>query len=194
MRNIQKNNKLKTVIEFGIPWATLVVILLMWLAQVIYICAMMINVKNTPNKLPLPILGTIVFYVIWLFLLLYVYNNKKCTLDDKTLTIETKILGYHNIKKYRLDAIHKITGKNIIGVNTIIITFEQGKLCTNFNRRVRLRYVEDYDKVLKSLTNILTSVDSDKETFYNLQANEIQVMESIATVLKNANKSKKETD
>ncbi len=195
MEKNQKNNKSKIVIEFGIPSATIVIISLMWLIQILCICVMMINVYNTPEKLPLPILGTIAFYSIFLLLLYYIYNCKKCTLDDKTLTMETKIVGYHSIKRYRLDAIHKITGQNIIGINTIIITFEQGKLCTNFNRRVKLHYVVDYDKVLKTLSNILTSVESDKESFYNLLSDKNESLESIANALKNSkNQKQKETN
>lgn len=190
MDNSQKKNKSKLVIEFEIPLITMICILICCVSTVASICSVMVNAQKSAFSIALAILGAIAFYAVWYFLLVYIFNSKKCTLDDKTLTVETKIIGYHSVKKYRLDAIHKINGNSILGFNTIMITFEQGKLCTNINRKVRLRYVNNYDSVLNSLYNILTSVESDKENFYNLQSDKNESLESIAKALNNSNSQK----
>lgn len=128
---------------------------------------------------------SVVLIILYIAICLGVRLNE-CIVTNKVVKGRQFIIFGYKKFSYRLDSISDIQSSNILGLNCIKLTFNQGYInVSGKNKPFRIVNVAQYDTVIEKLNKILENVKNDKDVEVSLSLKQTEALNNIASSIGN---------
>lgn len=183
MEEARKNTEKEEIllnIEFQVPISVHILFILFILTSII-----LAFVLHSPY---LFIICSLILICLYISLCLGVIFNE-CVVTNKVIRGRKFVLFGYKKFSYRLDSISDITSINVLGLNSVKITFNQGYLNVNGkNKPFTISYISQYNHVIEKLNQILENVKNDKDVQVSLSLKQTEALNNIASSIDNQKK------
>lgn len=182
MEEARKNTEKEEIllnIEFQVPISVHILFILFILTSII-----LAFVLYSPY---LFIICSLIIICLYISLCFGVIFNE-CVVTNKVIRGRKFILFGYKKFSYRLDSISDISSINVLGLNSIKITFNQGYLNVGKNKPFIISYISQYNYVIEKLNKVLENVKNDKDVQVSLSLKQTEALNNIASSIDNQKK------
>lgn len=182
MEEARKNTEKEEIllnIEFQVPISVHILFILFILTSII-----LAFVLHSPY---LFIICSLILICLYISLCLGVIFNE-CVVTNKVIRGRKFVLFGYKKFSYRFDSISDISSINVLELNSIKITFNQGYLNVGKNKPFIISYISQYNHVIEKLNQILENVKNDKDVQVSLSLKQTEALNNIASSIDNQKK------